>query len=335
VDIGASSVKLVGLSRDGDGYRVDHLAVEALEPDAVDQGVIRDPSGVSEAIRRVWYQSAAKTKSCVMAVPITSVFSRVIYMPAGLSEQELESQVQIEAGQIVPFELDEVSLDFQVLGAAPGDGDQIEVLLAATRTENVNQLESIIDEAGLELAIVDIEKYALVNCYAALFIDPSLAGKTVALVNIGHHGMVFSAVADDRELYVKDVNFGAGQLQRQVQDSLGEDADVAQALAAPDEDLESGVIEPFRHQLVMQINRALQAYATSSKYKRIEQVMLCGGGSRLHGLVAALEDELSLPVSVPDVADRLKLGNKASRRLLQDQGPSLALALGLALRGCN
>lgn len=337
IDIGSSTVKLAALVKEGDKFRLEHLAVEQLDAEAMDHNSIKNPSKVSEAMSRVWFQSAAKHKECVLAVPLTSTFSRMLYLPAGLSEAELESQVQIEAGQIVPFDVNEVSLDFQVVGKAQGNEDQIEVLLAATRTENINQLESLVDESGLELAVVDIDKYALLNCYIGLLETPGLREKTVALMHIGAHSIIFMAVRDRKELYVKDINFGTAQLEHQVAEafSADEQSDLQQVLSEPNARVNDEIIQPFRHQLVLQINRALQAYASSSQYHRIEHVILTGGGSRLLDLAEHLHDELELPVEVADFSARLSIGNKVSRRLLKAHGPSLALALGLALRGCE
>jgi type IV pilus assembly protein PilM len=335
IDIGSSTIKLAAVVRDGDNFRLEHLAVEQLDPAAMDHNSIKNPSKVSEALSRVWYQSAAKHKECVLAVPLTSTFSRMLYLPAGQSESELESQVQIEAGQIVPFELNEVSLDFQVVGVAPGDEGLIEVLLAASRTENVNQLESIVDEAGLELAIVDIDKYALLNSFISLLETPALREKTIALMHIGAHSIIFMAVKDRKELYVKAINFGTAQLEHQVAESINDEADAIASLEEPDARTDEEIIQPFRHQLVLQINRALQAYASSSQYHRIEHVILSGGGSRLLTLAEHLHDELELPVEVADYSTRLTIGSKVSKRLLKTHGPALALALGLAIRGCE
>lgn len=336
IDIGSSTIKLISVAKDGADYRLEHLAIVPMQAEAMDQNSIKQPTVVSEALSRVWYQSAAKHKRCALAVPLTSTFSRVLYLPAGQAEAELESQVQIEAGQIVPFDVNEVSMDFQVLENETADNDQIAVLLAASRTENVNQLESLVDEAGLELAIVDIDKYALLNSYIGLLETPALHDKTVALMHIGAHSVIFMAVRKCKELYVKDINFGTAQLEQQLAESgLLADAELQNLLDEPDEHIENEFMQPFRQQLVLQVNRALQAYASSSKYQRIEHIILTGGGSRLWQLTEHLHDELELPVEVADFGRRLSVGNKVSRRLLKAHEPSLAVALGLALRGCE
>jgi len=336
IDIGSSSIKLISILSDGGDYRVEHLAIQPLPADAMDQNSIKQPATVSEALSRVWYQSAAKDKRCALAVPLTSTFSRVLYLPAGQSDAELESQVQIEAGQIVPFDVNEVSIDFQVIETVATDSDQVAVLLVASRTENVNQLESLVDEAGLELSIVDIDKYALLNSYIGLLETPVLRSKTVALMHIGANSIIFMAVHERRELYVKDINFGIAQLQQQLLESGAlEDAEPEALLSEPDERLETEYIQPFRQQLVLQINRAVQAYASSSQYRRIEHVILSGGGSRLYNLDETLQKELELPVEIADFSQRLAVGNQVSRRLLKTHGPSLAVAIGLSLRGCE
>lgn len=336
IDIGSSSIKLTAVAKDGDNYRLEHLAIEPMKAEAMSQNSISKPTLVSEALSRAWYQSSAKFKRCALAVPLTSTFSRVLYLPAGQSETELESQVQLEAGQIVPFDVNEVSIDFQVIDAQNADSEQVAVLLAASRTENVNQLESLVDEAGLELAIVDIDKYALLNSYICLLETAELRNKTVALVHIGAHSIIFLAVHKRKELYVKDVNYGMAQLEQQLTESdVPAEEGIHALLAEPDEVMDQTLIQPFRQQLILQISRAVQAYASSSQYQRLEHMVLTGGGSRLPSLAEQLSEELDLPVQVADFSQKLMIGNKVSRRLLKAQGPALALALGLALRGCE
>lgn len=336
IDIGSSSVKLVGIEPAGGNYRISHLAVESLPEGAVYNDSIKDTGQVAEAIRRAWYHSGAKVKDCVLAVPGSSVITRHLFFPRDMSEQEMESQIEIEAAQHVPYALDEVSIDFQVIGESVNDANQVEVLLAASRSENINILESVVEEAGLTAGIVDVETFALGNAYSALVETNTLRSQTVAVIDIGAGSMIMVVMHNKRVLYTRDLSFGMRQFEEELRRQLGDEANIDDVISgdgADTEEHENNLLEPFRQQLIQQVGRALQFFASSSQYQPVDSLVLSGGGARLPRLAPALQKDQGLTCHVADIPGDMRLSNRVSNRLAKTQGPALMMALGLALRG--
>lgn len=335
IDIGSSSVKLVGMEPSGGNYRISHLAVESLPEGAVYNDSIKDAGQVAEAIRRAWYHSGAKTKDCVLAVPGASVITRHLFFPREMSEQEMESQIEIEAAQHVPYALDEVSIDFQVIGESVTDRNQVEVLLAASRSENIDILESVIEEAGLSSGIVDVETFALGNAFSTLVETNVMRSQTVAVIDIGAGSMTMVVMHNKRVLYTRDLSFGMRQFEEEVRRQLGENADIGEVLgeSADNQETEHNVLEPFRQQLIQQVGRALQFFASASQYQPVDSIVLTGGGARLPRLAPALQKDQGLTCQVADIPGDMGLSNRVSNRLAKTQGPALMMAMGLALRG--
>ncbi len=336
IDIGSSSVKLVGIEPSGGSYTISHLAVEALPEGSVINDTIKDTGQVAEAIRRAWYHSGAKTKECVLAVPGSSVITRQLFFPREMTEQEMESQIEIEAAQHVPYALDEVSLDFQVIGESPSDSNQVEVLLAASRSENISILESVLEEAGLTTGTVDVETFALGNAYSALVETNTLRSQTVAVIDIGASNMIMVVMHNKRMLYTRDLGFGMRQFEEEVHRQMGSETLIADLLTMDGDgvdDAEHNLLEPFREQLIQQIGRALQFFASASQYQPVDSIVLTGGGARLPRLAPSLQKDQGLTCHVADIPGDMRLSNRVSNRLAKAQGPALMMAMGLALRG--
>ena len=348
LDIGSSSVKLVALEKSSGTYRITHLAVEPVKSGAVADDTIKDAAAVAESIKRAWRGSRASIKDCALAVSSTSAITRTLFLESGLSESEMESQISVEAGHHVPFAIEEVNLDFQVIGPAPDD--QVEVLLTASRSENINLLESVIDEAGLQVKIVDVETFALANAYLGLF--GMKHGKEVsALVHIGASSMLLIVIRDGHVLYTREMSFGVQQLEQQLPDGFegglaaltAEPMDEAAEVEDTDDeisfdsaDADSGdLLVDFHKQLVQQVNRAMQFFASSRQYQPVDLILLSGGGAGLVGLADSVAEDQGVTTQVVDVAEKLGVSGKASKAALEQHGPALVLAIGLAMRGAR
>ncbi|HEY9148576.1 MAG TPA: type IV pilus assembly protein PilM, partial [Gammaproteobacteria bacterium] len=168
LDISTTAVKLLELSKNGDRYRVESYAVEPLPPNSVIEKNISDVEGVGEAIKRAVKRSGSKVRFAAAAVAGSAVITKVISMPGSLSDDEMESQIQLEADQYIPYPLEEVNLDFEVIGPTEDDPDRVDVLLAASRSENVDVRVAAIEHAGLDAKIIDVEAYAMENAFALL-----------------------------------------------------------------------------------------------------------------------------------------------------------------------
>jgi len=338
LDIGAGSVKLVALERAGQGLRLTHYGWEEMPAEAFSDDGIRQSDQVAAAIRNAWQRSGVRIKDCAVAVPGSAVITRQLTLPAGLSEPEMESQVELEAAQQIPYAIEEVSMDFQVMGAMGDSGDDVDVLLVASRTENVDNLSAVVEESGLRPALVDIETFGIANAYLRLFADEirNAGEEPVAVVDIGAGKMVLVVIDDGKLLYTRDLAFAASQLIERIKSVYGEDADIDAILAGTDvpSDYDERVVDPFRSQVVQQAGRALQFYASSSNYRPVESILLTGGGSRLPGLPEALAESQNLVCRIAQPLQKLRTPRRLQGEALERAAPSLILAMGLALRGC-
>ncbi|GAB4187112.1 MAG: pilus assembly protein PilM [Wenzhouxiangellaceae bacterium] len=337
LDIGSGAVKLLQLSRSGGGFRVDHFAHEALPKGALADGNINDTEVVSETIRRAVQRAGTKAKHCVVAVSGSSVINRVINLPASLSDLELESRVELEAGQHIPYPLNEVNVDFEVLGPAPRNAELIEVLLVASRKENIDMRRSVVEDAGLSARVVDVEAFAVANAYED-FIAPREnipEDQTVALIDIGSNSTSLIVVQDRRLVYTREQPFGGRSLLDDIQRRYGDemaDYDFASADSAPP-GFEDEILQPFKQQIVQQISRALQFYASSSNYSAVSRIFLAGGCASIDGLGQMVDDELGISAEVADPIEGMRVAGTVSGNLLQRHAPGLMVVAGLALRG--
>ncbi|MGD2112472.1 MAG: type IV pilus assembly protein PilM, partial [Gammaproteobacteria bacterium] len=187
LDISSTAIKLLELSLSGNRYRVESYAVEPLPPNSVVEKNITDVDAVGEAVRRAVKRSGTRTAHAAVAIAGSSTITKVIPMPAGLSEDDLESQINLEADQYVPYPLEEVNLDFEVLGPTDNNPDTVDVLLAACRTENVDMRNAAVETGGLTTQIMDVESFASENAFALLAeqLPDQGIGKTVAVIDVG------------------------------------------------------------------------------------------------------------------------------------------------------
>ena len=339
VDISSSSVKLVELSQSpkGDGYIVERYAIEALPKDAVSDGNINNLDALAETLQRAWKRLGTKIKNVGVALPAAAVITKKILLPAGMTEEELEFQVESEANQYIPFALEEVNLDFQVLGPAPGNADELEVLLAASRKANVEDRVAAAEAAGLKVVVVDVEPFAAEAAFTQ--IRAQLPGgaedKCVALIDIGASSMSVNVLRNGQSVYTRDQQIGGEQLTLQIQNIFGLNAEQAESAkrngGLPD-NYESDVLMPFRDSLVMEIARALQFFFTSSHYNEVDYIVLAGGSSVLPGLDDAVATRTQVSTMVANPFALMTLSSRIKPRQLQADAPGLIVACGLAMR---
>jgi type IV pilus assembly protein PilM len=339
VDISSSSVKLVELSQapNNAGYIVERYAIEALPKDAVSDGNINNLDALAETLQRAWKRLGTKIKNVSVALPAAAVITKKILLPAGMRDEDLEYQVESEANQYIPFALDEVNLDFQVLGPAPGNADEVEVLLAASRKANVEDRVAAVQAAGLNVIVVDVEPYAAETAFSQIRaqLPDSAEDKCVALIDIGASVMNVNVLRNGLSIYTRDQQIGGEQLTLQIQNMFGmtaEQAEAAKRSGGLPENYESDVLSPFRENLVMEIARALQFFFTSSQYNEIDYIVLAGGSAVLPGLDDAVATRTQVSTMVANPFALMALSNKIKNRQLQADAPALIIACGLAMR---
>jgi type IV pilus assembly protein PilM len=341
VDISSSALKLVELSETGKGaYRLERYALEPLAKDVVSDGNIANLDQVSDALRRGHKRLGTRNRNVALALPAAMVITKKIIVPAGQTEEELELQVEAEANQYIPFALDEVNLDFQILGPAPNNADEVEVLIAASRKEKVEDRVAIAEAAGLKPRVMDVESYATEEAFQ--MIAPSLAAngrdQNIALVDIGAHVMHFYVLRNNQILFSRDQAFGGNQLTHEIQRAFNlspEEAESAKRNAGLPENYDVDVLQPFMETLALEVTRALQFFFTSTSYSQVDQIVLAGGCSLLPGLDELVGKRAGVNTIVGNPFANMAVSDRIRPRQLATDAPLLLIACGLAMRSFN
>lgn len=338
LDISSSSAKLVELGQSASGeYVLERFATESFEKGWIADGQIEKFDEVADAVRRVVSKSGTRTKRVAMAMPQSAVITKKIMLPAGLRDEELELQVESEANQYIPFSLDEVSLDFCVVGPSPTSAGDVEVLIAASRKDRVQDRQGLAEAAGLKPVVLDIESHAsrlaMTRIVAAL---PNQGRDAlVALFEIGAETTSLKVLRDDDLLYDRDQAFGGSQLTQMISRQYGfsfEEAEQKKLASDLPEDYESSLLAPFVDSLSQEIGRALQYFFTSTPHHKVHYVMLGGGTATLPGLKERVTELTGFASMVVNPFDGMRLGSAVRESKLRREAPAYLTACGLAMR---
>ena len=338
LDITTSSVKLIELARSGDGFRVESYAAEASPPNAISEKAIVDAEAVGEAVRRAVKRSGAKTRDAAIAISGDAAITKVIQMPSSFTEAELEGQVEMQADQYIPFPMEEVSYDFEVLGVSEKDPDMLDVLLVATRTENVDQRQAAVEAGGLGAKIVDVEAFALENACRLLKhqMPDGGMGHNIAVVDFGASSTTFSVLRDLRVIYTRDFAFGGQQLTEEIMRTYGmslEEAGKAKKAGGLPANYEPEVLEPFIDDMSQQVSRSLQFFlASGSGREQPDQILVCGGCANITGVADVIGSRVGIPTEIGNPLGDMKLSSRAKSQGVMRDATALLTACGLALR---
>ncbi len=339
VDISASSVKIVELSKlpKKNGYVLERYAIEPLPKGAVSDGNINNLEAVAESLRRAWKRMGTRIKNVSLALPAAAVISKKILLPSGLRDEDMEYQVEAEANQYIPFAIEEVNLDFQVIGLAPGNAAEVEVLLAATRKANVEDRVAAAQAAGLKAVVVDVETYAAESAFD--LIQSQLPGgavdQCVVLVDIGANVMNVNILRNGQSVYLRDQQVGGEQLTQMIQNKFGlpaEEAEAGKCNGRLPENYEHDVLAPFLDNVAGEVSRAMQLFLTSTQFTEVNYIILAGGCATLAGLGDAVAASTQVNTLVANPFEQMTLSGRIKPRQLQADAPTLMIACGLALR---
>jgi type IV pilus assembly protein PilM len=338
LDISSSSVKMIELTEAAKGsYRIERYAIEPLPRDAVVDGNIANLEAVAEGVKRAWKRLGSSTRYVAMALPAAAVITKKIILPANLREQEMEIQVEAEANQYIPFALEEVNLDFQIVGPAVSGADEVEVLIAASRKEKVEDRVACAEAAGLKPLVMDVESYAAQTAFELVEAQLPDGGKnqTVALIDIGANVTNVTVMRNGQSVYTREQAFGGGQLTQDIMRAYGmspEEAEAAKRANSLPENYEAELLRPFMDSLALEVSRALQFFFTSTQYNQVNHIVLAGGCAVIPGLdeVVATRTQVSTIVANP-FANMVPSSRVRPKGLVAD-APSLLVACGLALR---
>lgn len=338
LDISSSSVKMLEIVDAGKGaFRVERYVIEPLPRDATVDGNISNLEMVVDTVKRAYKRLGTRAKHVAMAVPTGAVITKKIVVPATLRETELEIQVESEANQYIPFALEEVNLDFQVVGPSPTSPDEQEVMIAATRKEKVEDRVAVAESAGLKAAVMDIESFAQQTALGLVVQQLPGAGKdlNVAIVDIGANVMNVSVMRNDQSVYSREQAFGGSQLTQDIVARYGmspEEAESAKRSGGLPDDFESEVLRPFMENLSMEVQRALQFFFTSTQYHSVDQILLAGGSAVIPGLDEVVQTRTQVPTMVANPFATMQASPRIQMKKLMVDAPSLIVACGLAMR---
>ncbi len=335
LDISSTSVKLLELSQHADGYRVESYGVEPLLANAVVEKNIADVEAVGDAIDRLVARVQPLSRLAAVAVSGAAVITKLIDMDANMNDDDRENQIRLDADQYIPYPLAEVNLDFDVVGPSPSGPDRVSVLLAASRTENIEQRVDALEIGGLTARVVDVEALAIERAFG-LMVD-SLPGQpdVVAIVDIGHTQTTLHVVRDHQIIYSREQLFGGRQLTEDIQRRYGlsfEEASRAKQEGSLPDDFESEVLRPFMEGTVQQVTRSLQFFFSSSQFNDVDHILLAGGTANLPGLARLVHEKLGNRVSVANPFEHMTFANQINVAALENDAPALLIACGLALR---
>jgi type IV pilus assembly protein PilM len=293
---------------------------------------------VGEAVRRAVKRSGAKTRDAAIAISGDAAITKVIQMPASFTEAELEGQVEMQADQYIPFPMEEVSYDFEVLGVSEKDPDMLDVLLVATRTENVDQRQAAVEAGGLGAKIVDVEAFALENACRLLKhqMPDGGMGHNIAVVDFGASSTTFSVLRDLRVIYTRDFAFGGQQLTEEIMRTYGmslEEAGKAKKAGGLPANYEPEVLEPFIDDMSQQVSRSLQFFlASGSGREQPDQILVCGGCANITGVADVIGSRVGIPTEIGNPLGDMKLSSRAKSQGVMRDATALLTACGLALR---
>jgi len=338
LDIGASSVKAVELGIHPKGLDLAHVGVAPLPRESIVQGAFLNSAAIMDAIKAALSNGKIRTKDVAVAVAGSSVIVKKVALPA-MSFEELEESIRWEAEQYIPFDVNEVNLDFQILSKGESDG-QMDVLLVAAKKELIDDYVQVISEAGLRPRIIDVEGFAVQNAYAANC--ESGAEDSIALVNIGSQTINVSIAVGDVPAFTRDLAGGGDRYTEELQKVLSVDAAEAEQIKLKLHDKNAGAevfsdevqeaLQSVSETMIGEIVRTLDFFTATAANSKPTRIVLAGGASRLEGLEKLLHEKSGLPVSMLNPLKNVSLSKRFDSAQLAELAPALAVGVGLALR---
>ncbi|MGL5358168.1 MAG: pilus assembly protein PilM [Shewanella sp.] len=337
IDIGSHEVKAILLSKTADGYKIISHAAVPVKKGAVSDHDIRDADAVVDCLRQIKRALPKSVKYAAVAVSGSAVMTKVIYMDASLSEEEMEAQIEIEADNLIPYSLDEVSIDFETLSVNSTDPSKVDVLLSACRTDNIDARVDALDEIDFETKVVDVEGYALGRSVELVLaqLPDGARNKSIAMVDIGANMTTFCVVESGETIFIREQAFGGELFTQSILSYYGmsyEQAEKAKIEGDLPRNYMFEVLSPFQTQLLQQVKRTLQIYSTSSGKDKVDYLVLCGGTSKLEGMANLLTNELGVHTIIADPFQGCLHADESVKHILQPSISKYMVACGLALR---
>jgi type IV pilus assembly protein PilM len=339
IDISSTSVKILEISTADDQYWVQGYGRIVLPENSMEGGLIKDVDAVASTIRQLLSSAHLSCKQAALAVPDSTAISKIIQLNEGLKEEEIEELVAMEADKYIPYPIDEINLDFSVLGPSLKNSAMVDVLIVASRAENVNNRVEAITRAGLEAKIVDVESYAVERAAQLLAPDLPAGGvnKIVAIIDIGAMYTHFFILHGLKIIFSREEEFGGKQLIDAIAHRYHmKPLEAERALEKGDlpEDFEAEILQPFKEAILLQIKRALQFFFSTSHHTFVDYLILAGGVAKQSNIAQLVQEHINIPTGVANPFINMNLAKRVSREQITQDSPGLLVACGLALRAC-
>ncbi|MCB9777908.1 MAG: type IV pilus assembly protein PilM [Alphaproteobacteria bacterium] len=340
LDIGSSHVKLMELDADPKSgrYRLQHFGMAKLPPEAIVDGAVMNTNVIVDAIRELVQRERVKTKNVVASVSGNSVIIKRINLPL-MTPDELEESIQWEAEQYIPFDINDVNIDVQILEGASDDPGQMEVLLVAARKELVNEYQALIQQAGLKPSVVDVDAFAISNMFEMNYDAPN---DSIAMVNVGASNVNIHVLRNGVSAFTRDIGIGGRQFTEEIQRTLNISYEEAEAMKIGGDDRDHAAVVPEEIERILanvgdnlatEVQRSLDFYLSTSADGGLSRVYLSGGAARTPGLARAISKQTGLPAEVVDPFRRIQIDERAfNPAFLNDIAPQAAVVVGLAQR---
>jgi type IV pilus assembly protein PilM len=335
VDISSTSVKVLELSVKNNRYWVESYALVPLPEGSVVEKNILNPEAVGDALERAVNLANVQSTDVALAVPTSMVITKIIEMDADMNDDEREIQIRDDAEQYIPFPLDEASLDFEVLPDRLANPNRVNVLLVATRIENVEARAEALELGGLTPKIADVESFAIENAFKVFSDTLPMGVNTVGILDIGHTMTTLSVMQNNKVIYTREQVFGGKQLTQEIQNRYGlsfEEAGRAKKSRTLPDDYDIEVLEPFLEAVVQQAARSLQFFFSSSQFNEIDHILLAGGNANIPGLAKLLQQKLGYRVTIANPFLQMGFSPQIDIKKIENDASSLMVACGLALR---
>ena len=335
VDISSTTVKILELSVKNGRYWVESYGLSPLLDGSVVEKNILNPEAVADALERAVNIGNPQSQNVAVAVPTSMVIHKIIEMDVDMSDEEREVQIRMDAEQYIPFPLDEVSLDFEVLKDKLANPNRVNVLLVATRAENIDSRVEVLEIAGLSPKIADVESYAIERAFDVFSDTLPIGVNLVGILDIGHTMTTLSVMQNGKIIYTREQVFGGKQLTQDVQNRYGlsyDEAGRAKKDRTLPDDFETEVLMPFLEAVVQQAARSLQFFFSSSQFNEIDHILLAGGNANIPGLAKLLQQKLGYRVTIANPFLQMGFSPQIDLKKIENDAPSLMVACGLALR---
>lgn len=316
---------------------MERYAVEPLPQNAVVENAITDVEQVGRAVDRVVKRSGTKSRHAAVAVSSSHVITKTITMPAGLREQDLEQQIEMEADHYIPYPLEEVNLDFEVIGPSDANANEDDVILAACRKEIVDDYIAVIERPGLTPSVIDVDAFAMESAYGLIARQLPGGGmeKTVAVLDIGATTTHMNVMHNNRSVYTRDHTFGGRQLTEEIQRRYGlsyEEAGLAKKVGGLPDNYQTDILQPFMEATCQETMRALQFFYSSTPFNSVDQILLAGGCAQIPGIDELIANRVGVPTSIANPFASMSLASRIKPQQLSGDASSLMVSCGLAMR---